>query len=216
VIDLFTSTVDAAAAFERAHGDVLVEQRPTPAEVRDDSPPVGLGETWRCVDPWCDLARGWHLHRTGQTRSILSMSLVEAQQVHDVASAGPRAPIAVRVLRRLAEQGDCWIWTGSLNHKGYGQIDSGLVHRSAYGLWVGEIDPGLQVDHLCRVRACARPTHLEAVTPRVNTLRGEGRAAQQARQSHCLRGHEFTDENTRWEGTRRHCRACKRLREAVR
>ena len=96
----------------------------------------------------------------------------------------------------------CWLWTGCLTTGGYGmlQLDGGRIpkyaHRLAYEHHVGLIPEGLQIDHLCRVRSCVNPSHLEPVTQRENGLRGESMAAQQARQTHCIHGHEFTQENT--------------------
>jgi|SRR5882762_3651907 len=72
----------------------------------------------------------------------------------------------------------CWEWSGYINKKGYGEIylgrnkQSALAHRFFYKLDKGEIPPGLQLDHLCRVRHCCNPNHLEPVTNAVNTRRG--------------------------------------------
>lgn len=75
--------------------------------------------------------------------------------------------------------GPCWIWTGATNKVSrYGQVydwrtkTSGYAHRLAFELAGGEIPEGHQVDHLCRVRPCGRPSHLEAVTGAVNIQRG--------------------------------------------
>jgi len=70
------------------------------------------------------------------------------------------------------------------------------AHRFAYEALVGPIPEGLKLDHLCRNRACVNPDHTEPVTDRVNTLRGFGPTAMNARATHCSEGHEFTDENT--------------------
>ncbi|WP_353848602.1 HNH endonuclease signature motif containing protein [Cellulomonas sp.] len=75
----------------------------------------------------------------------------------------------------------------------------------------GPIPPGMQLDHLCRVRECVNPLHLELVTQRENILRGESPAAHHARKTHCDHGHEFTPENTYRAPSRprtRICRAC--------
>jgi hypothetical protein len=107
----------------------------------------------------------------------------------------------------------CWLWLAQRNHRGYGRfwIDGALrlAHRVAYGAANGPIPKGLQLDHLCRNRACVRPDHLEPVTSRENTLRGEAAPAVNARKSACDKGHPFTPDNTnvRLNGDRR-CRTC--------
>jgi len=107
-------------------------------------------------------------------------------------------------------EGECWIWTGRINVDGYGTLGSRYAHRVVYEELVGEIPDGLHLDHLCRVRSCVRPLHLEPVTQRENTLRGQNFCAVKARQTHCIHGHEFTPANTyvRTNGTRQ-CRTCR-------
>lgn len=91
------------------------------------------------------------------------------------------------------ELGRCWAWTHTLTHKGYasfgveGVANSG--HRYSYILNVGPIPDSLEIDHLCRNRACVNPEHLEAVTHRENLLRV-------ARNTHCGYGHEMSPETT--------------------
>ena len=78
------------------------------------------------------------------------------------------------------ELGPCWLWTAACDHGGYGylHIESRRgspktgAHRVAYKLLVGPIPDGLDIDHLCRVPACVRPSHLEPVTRSENTIRG--------------------------------------------
>jgi hypothetical protein len=93
----------------------------------------------------------------------------------------------------------CWNWTAALDHGGYGHFraDGKTVraHRFSYELHVGPIPVGLQIDHLCRNTRCVNPDHLEAVTGRVNTRRGFGPTARNARKTHCDRGHPLTSEN---------------------
>jgi DNA-binding transcriptional regulator YiaG len=74
----------------------------------------------------------------------------------------------------------CWIWQGSVNHAGYGRNSRGMAHRSYYAEANGPIPDGFTIDHLCRVRACVNPEHMEVVTHKENTRRGaEARAAVQ-------------------------------------
>lgn len=87
------------------------------------------------------------------------------------------------------------------------------AHRYAYEHFIGPIPEGLQVDHLCRVRNCVNPDHLEAVTCRENVLRGDGVAAANARATHCPQGHAYDEANTyTWTNGGRHCRACARIK----
>lgn len=87
-----------------------------------------------------------------------------------------------------------------------------LVHRWSYTHLVGEIPEGRQLDHLCRVRNCVNPAHLEPVPAKINTHRGMSPAALNLRKTHCLNGHPFDEENTRWYRGTRNCRACQRER----
>lgn len=113
----------------------------------------------------------------------------------------------------------CWLWEGPGMGNGYGVFNVGFkhlsAHRFAYEMLKGPIPPGLTIDHLCRNRACVNPDHMEPVTNVENVMRGESLAAQNARKTHCMRGHEFTVENTNTNGGRRQCRACNRLKNAA-
>jgi hypothetical protein len=138
---------------------------------------------------------------------------------------GPRPKDhAERVERWIAkcvvDENGCWIWPGSKSNGGYAHVrvlqpdgsrpGRGL-HRVVYEHRVGPVPEGLDLDHLCRVRACCNPAHLEPVTPRENILRGVGVSALNAIKTHCIHGHEFTPENTaRDKSGRRQCRECSR------
>ncbi len=108
----------------------------------------------------------------------------------------------------------CWLWTGFLDRRGYGRFGinrtSRFAHRISYELHVGAIPDGLTLDHLCRVPCCVNPAHLEAVTMRVNCLRGVGPAAKNVLKIQCPRGHEYNSANTKMEGRKRRCRICRR------
>lgn len=97
----------------------------------------------------------------------------------------------------------CWEWTGSRNREGYGQysdhhrLGKKLInsHRWAYIVLNGEPPTGTNLDHLCRNRACANPSHLEPVSVATNILRGVGPCAENKRKTHCNRGHSLTGKN---------------------
>lgn len=106
----------------------------------------------------------------------------------------------------------CWLFVGANDSDGYGSFKFDRVeraHRGAYRRLVGEIPAGLQLDHLCRVRCCVNPAHLEAVTSRENTLRGDTLPATNARASQCPAGHPYDVVNTiRKRNGGRNCREC--------
>lgn len=111
----------------------------------------------------------------------------------------------------------CWIWQRGKTPGGYGQLQIGgrkiQAHRWMYEHERGPIPDGLQLDHLCRVRACVNPDHVDPVTQRTNVLRGENPRAVAYRSNTCVRGHAFTEDNTIWNQGRRSCRICTRERE---
>lgn len=117
---------------------------------------------------------------------------------------------------RVAPVESCWIWNGRTDKDGYGLLWANghhrRAHRLAYEHFVGPIPEGLVMDHLCRVPACVNPSHLEPVTVRENNLRGYSFAGNQARQTHCIHGHEFTEENTLVGSGQRSCRECSRIK----
>jgi len=125
-----------------------------------------------------------------------------------------------RALDHLDRSGTCWLWTGSTTHDGYGHLRDGrrvvLAHRWLYEHLVGTIPDGMQLDHLCRVRRCCNPDHLDVVTSRENTLRGQGIAAEHARKTHCPHGHQYDLTNTWIYRGSRYCRACSRERSRLR
>lgn len=108
----------------------------------------------------------------------------------------------------------CWLWTAAVNGSGYasfGTPTESMAHRVSYSWFVGPIPCGYVMDHLCRVRHCVNPDHLEAVTPQANVLRGRLPVVTRNRLTRevCQAGHVFDGANTgtRSNGNKR-CRAC--------
>ncbi len=116
----------------------------------------------------------------------------------------------------VVDANGCWIWQGKPGRAGYGGIEVDhkpyRSHRLMYMLVRGAIPMGLELDHLCRVKMCCNPDHLEAVTHFENCRRGISGDRQRAK-THCPEGHPYDEENTyvRADGER-NCRACARDR----
>lgn len=109
----------------------------------------------------------------------------------------------------------CWLWLGAKTRGGYGSCGDPwnpgktmLAHRRSWRAVNGPVPGGLQLDHICRVRNCVRPEHLDLVTGWENTLRGNNHVAANARKTHCLRGHALSGPNLRVTPAGRVCRAC--------
>jgi hypothetical protein len=119
----------------------------------------------------------------------------------------------MRFFHKLDITGFCWLWRGKLNEKGYASTThkgkSTGAHRKAYEMLIGPIPEGLELDHLCRIRHCCNPDHLEPVTHLENVARAKAfrnlahthTRAQKAKRpegrlTHCKHGHELTEANT--------------------
>lgn len=116
----------------------------------------------------------------------------------------------------------CWLWTAYTNCDGYGYFrlnskTTVTAHSMSYTLANGPIQDGLEIDHLCRVRSCVNPDHLEAVSHTENVRRGlAGEVAKRTHtknHTHCPAGHKYNAKNTYIYSKRPHvkeCRICRR------
>jgi hypothetical protein len=90
-----------------------------------------------------------------------------------------RPTLLEKILARTEKpsNSECWLWTGYIDLDGYGRFNVDgkrrRAHQISFELFHGLVPAGHVIDHLCRVRRCINPKHLEAVTPRENLKRGE-------------------------------------------
>jgi len=127
----------------------------------------------------------------------------------------PHRPVLERFYSHTESFGECLLWTGRKSKNGYGQfrvgsrgIDRRMVraHKWIYEYLVGCVPDGLDLDHLCRNRACVNHLHLEPVTRRENLRRSP---LSNYNKTHCKNGHEYNQLNTRIaRNGQRVCRAC--------
>lgn len=127
---------------------------------------------------------------------------------------------------RVVTASGCWQRPIALTKNGYCLVGGGrrgvrlYAHRVSFEAAKGPIPAGLEIDHLCRNRACFNPAHIEAVTRGENIHRGvlpEVLRAKHLREiTSCKNGHPFDEENTRWRLTGgRACKTCERTRSAA-
>lgn len=130
-----------------------------------------------------------------------------------------REQLSERFAAKVEKTDGCWLWRGTIDNYGYGRLVSRSTgraivmgaHRVSYVLHVGPISDGLQIDHLCRVRDCVNPAHLQAVSIAENIARGETGIHQRA-VTHCPKGHPYEGDNLSISQGGRVCIACRRAR----
>jgi hypothetical protein len=122
----------------------------------------------------------------------------------------------IRFFEKIEKTDTCWLWLGNTakfkeDEKGYGNFwfdsKNHMAHRFSYEIHVGPIPNDKELDHLCRVRNCVNPDHLEPVTHKVNMERGEI-----ATKTICKNGHKFTSNNTKiMPDGHRECKTCRKV-----
>jgi hypothetical protein len=157
------------------------------------------------------IAQGLQLDHLCNVKACVNPSHLEAvtPQVNNQRAFALRqkaaVPVRERPVVRQVDPGECDLWKGCRDRDGYGAkwINGKRVmaHRWAYEQTFGPIPPGMQVDHLCRNRACCNPKHLEAISRQENIRRAAWRDT-------CTRGHAMAPANISWQSGRRKCRAC--------
>ena len=129
-----------------------------------------------------------------------------------------RSVFEKRLLRQVTpgSTDDCWEFRkySDTAGKGYSSMTVDTLvfapYRVAFKLWADSLDPNLCIDHLCRNIRCLNPWHMEQVSLGMNTLRGIGAPAQNARKTHCKRGHELPVYEYH---KKRDCRLCAIVRK---
>jgi len=152
----------------------------------------------------------WSGYRDHARGGIVSDRPLSASSLNDLLICERLPYFWERVDRR---SDGCWGWTGAKTQKGYGylKVDGKFfrAHRFSYLALVGPIPEGTELDHLCRVKECVNPEHLEAVSHRENVLRGVSPIARNVQKTHCPQGHPYSGTNLYTNpGGGRFCREC--------
>lgn len=132
-------------------------------------------------------------------------------------------PLRLREKIRVNQESGCWEWTACVTATGYGRAWNGKrpdwAHRVVYELLRGAIPHGKVIDHLCRIRHCVNPDHLEPVTDAENTARGDNSDVTRARhraKRFCKRNHPLFGDNVYHSPAgRRVCRKCHVIHKAA-
>lgn len=98
------------------------------------------------------------------------------------------------------KEDECWNWNGYRAKEGHGTFyfdrKNGMAYRYSYQYYIGELIPGLVIDHQCNNPSCVNPKHLKQMTSKENVLRGVGPGAKNMLKTECPKGHKYTVENT--------------------
>jgi hypothetical protein len=103
-----------------------------------------------------------------------------------------------RFVGKIEKLDGCWLWVGLKGPNGYGRFSVGTreisAHRFSYQHFIGAIAPGMTVDHICRIKICVRPDHLQLLTNEENSARAQEFVVEtaNAKKKYCKRGHELS------------------------
>ena len=167
-----------------------------------------------CSVPRCERRRFTRLH-----------CAMHHARLRRTGAVGPADTLVVSAIERFRSkirvtENGCHEWTGGRSRDGYGKFYEGdrlhLAHRWSWQQANGAVPSPLELDHLCRNRACVNPAHLEPVTRRTNVLRGIGITAQNAAKTACPKGHPYAGANLYVNPAGgRVCRECQRQKAAA-
>ena len=118
-----------------------------------------------------------------------------------------------RFWSKVIKSDSCWIWVACRDDRGYGRIahkgKNKSAHRMSWEMHKGDIADGLCVCHHCDNPICVNPDHLFLGTHTDNMQdMSIKKRSPNSKKTHCIRGHEFTVDNTKWNGSHRACRKC--------
>lgn len=151
------------------------------------TPKVRLSMLRQCTIPFCPKPR-----TTSATWCPMHEARWRRHGDPSMSAASQGETPLYRVFRRVEITPTCWLFVGHTDKQGYGKVSPSLrVHRVVYGACVEPLDPLLVIDHLCRVRNCVNPEHLEQVASEINTLRGYGTGGRNSRKAVAKCGHPF-------------------------
>lgn len=134
--------------------------------------------------------------------------------------AKPMGDLSTRFWSKVDRSGECWLWTASLNNKGYGRLqvcEDGIwkvkyATRTAWLLATGKW-PTAFMCHKCDTPACVRFDHLFEGTQAENMKDAQDKGRLRGRRLHqtrCKRGHSLFGSNMYLQYGKRHCRTCRR------
>ena len=124
-----------------------------------------------------------------------------------------------RFWNKVNKTDGCWLWTGSKS-SGYGTFGmNGKTMRAHRVAWQWLVKKPIQgeLDHLCKIKSCVNPAHLEDVSHAENTRRADNLGTGQLKKTHCPSGHEYNETNTYiYKNGCRYCRVCDKYRQRIR